>query len=141
MNENIIAEYKLLVFEDGKIKTKQINSQTIKNDNEICSSSHIKQILSVVKKMKSLTNNNSILDNDNIEIYKTSVVYVAAMFEVKQNIISNRMTKELGKSDIEICNIIFDYIYNGSPKLKELLLENINKRTTKDIKIINDVLK
>lgn len=135
MNGEIIAKYELIIYENGVIETKRLDKQTSNDDYSACSS-RIRQILLVVKEMQHLLKNNLVLSD--IEIYTTSIANIAESLKVEQSTIADKMTRQLGKNAEDIRTLIFDYIRNGSPELKKLLLVKVGKNTKlEDIRAIN----
>lgn len=138
MKGRIISRYELIMYDTGAIDIKPLNVDKAVDDYSSCSS-RIKQVLSVVNEMENIDKNNSGLND--VEIYTSAISHVSKTLGVQQSTISDKLTRQLGKNADTIRPMILDYIRNGSPDLKTLLLSKVSKNSkSEDIQAITNTL-
>ncbi|SCY25988.1 hypothetical protein [Alkaliphilus peptidifermentans] len=138
--EVITAKYELIIYDGGeRIEFKRIDNSQEVIDYSKCSS-RISQILEIVTEMrKQLSNRTNVSD---IEIYTSAINEVARNLKVTNTTISDKVTRQLDLTADQARSLIFDYLRNGSPDLKNLLLKKVGKNTKiSDISVIEKILK
>lgn len=140
MMDKITAKYELIIYNGGeRIEFKKLNTSEDIVDYSKCSS-RISQILASVLEMKKQLENNP--NTSDLEIYTNAIGEIAKNLKVNNTTIIDKFTRQLDLSAEQARTIIFDYLRNGSPDFRNLLLQKVGKNTkVHDISAIETTLK
>lgn len=135
----ITARYELIIYNGGeRIELKRLDNQAEEIDLSKCSS-RISQILATVIEMKKQMDDNPA--STNLEIYSNAISKVAKNLEVNNTTIIDKLTRQIDLNAEQSREIIFEYLENNSPELKNVLLEKVGKNTkSADVNAINQVI-